>query len=177
MGVRGPPELWKPFQNTVICWAGGVMLTSSRGAAGCKSAATVGLGTAVGLAVGAGVGVAEGVGAAVATAVGRLVGVGVWAGVATATGRLVGAGVATGTGVDLRTVGVGMGVAAGVGAASSPQIRVKRRSTPKIARKRCIIRRLNLFLSLTFRTFYSSLSFGSFGYVGLIDGQLWKCVL
>ena len=79
MGVRGPPELWKPFQNTVICWAGGVMLTSSRGAAGCKSAATVGLGTAVGLAVGAGVGVAEGVGAAVATAVGRLVGVGVWA--------------------------------------------------------------------------------------------------
>ena len=69
MGVRGPPELWKPFQNTVICCAGGVMLTSSRGAAG--SIATGG-GAAVGVAVGLaeGVGLAVSVGVAVATGVG-----------------------------------------------------------------------------------------------------------
>ena len=150
MGVRGPPELWKPFQNTVICWAGGVMLTSSRGAAGSiATGGRTGVGVAVGAAVGAGLAVASGVEVSVAVAVGLevspavCVGRGVGLAVATGAGVLAGwatgAAVARGVGVALSTGG-GAVVAAGVDVASSPQPAIdkinaarapKRKTTPQ----------------------------------------------
>ena len=148
MGVRGPPELWKPFQNTVICWAGGVMLTSSRGAAG--SIATGGrTGVAVGAAVGAGLAVASGVEVAVAVAVGLevspavCVGRGVGLAVATGAGVLAGwetgASVGRGVGVALSTGG-GAVVAAGVDVASSPQPAIDKINAAKAPKRKTTVK-------------------------------------
>ena len=115
MGIKGPPELWNPFQNTVICWAGGVMLTFRReatgsiGPTGVGGRVRVGSGVNRGRAVGSGVAVGAGIttGAAVAVGVlGAIVATGVGAGVADGAGTAVGGG-ATGGGVGVVATSTG----------------------------------------------------------------------
>ena len=156
MGVRGPPELWKPFQNTVICWAGGVMLTSSRGAAGSiATGGRTGVGVAVGAAVGAGLAVASGVAVAVAVGlevspavcVGRGVGLAVATGAGVLAGWETGASVGRGVGVALSTSG-GAVVAAGVDVASSPQPAIDKINAAKAPKRKTTPQFLHTYLPI-----------------------------